>query len=102
MSIFNIEKNSFSLSNDWKLFQKFMGNIGAFTYIAKEKSAYFDPAARRLLNCSREKINEYEFFNLLDRISKNPVEGEKHIYVYSTENTKYYIKNNSKYKYFSK
>lgn len=94
MSIFNIEKNSFSLSNDWKLFQKFMGNIGAFTYIAKEKSAYFDPAARRLLNCSREKINEYEFFNLLDRISKNPVEGEKHIYVYSTENTKYYIKMN--------
>lgn len=94
MSIFNIEKNSVSLSSDWKLFQKFMGNIGAFTYISKEKAAYIDPVARRLLNCSHEKINEYEFFNLLDRISKNPVEGEKHIYIYYTENSRYYIKMN--------
>ncbi|MDE5945796.1 MAG: hypothetical protein K2G63_00610, partial [Oscillospiraceae bacterium] len=80
MGIFNIEKNSMSLSNDWQLFQKFMGNVGAFTYIAKEKSAYFDSVALKILNCSREKINEYEFFNLLDRISKNPLNGEKHIY----------------------
>ena len=58
MSIFNIDKNSMSLSNDWKLFQKFMGNIGAFTYIAKEKSAYFDSVSLKILNCSREKINE--------------------------------------------
>lgn len=94
MSIFNIDKNSMSLSNDWKLFQKFMGNIGAFTYIAKEKSAYFDSVSLKILNCSREKINEYEFFNLLDRISKNPVEDEKHIYIYNTEHTKKYIKMN--------
>jgi len=94
MSIFNIDKNSMSLSGDWQLFQKFMGNVGAFTYIAKEKSAYFDPCALKILNCSREKINEYEFFNLLDRISKNPVEGEKHIYIYNNENIRKYIKMN--------
>lgn len=94
MSIFNIDKNSMSLSHDWQLFQKFMGNVGAFTYISKEKSAYLDPTALKILNCSREKINEYEFFNLLDRISKNPIEGEKHIYIYHTDNTKKYIKMN--------
>ena len=37
MSIFNIDKNSMSLSHDWELFQKFMGNVGAFTYISKEE-----------------------------------------------------------------
>lgn len=94
MSIFNIDKNSMSLSGDWQLFQKFMGNIGAFTYISKEKSAYFDPVALKILSCSHERINEYEFFNLLDRISKNPVDGEKHIYVYNTENIRKYIKMN--------
>lgn len=94
MSIFNIDKNSMSLSHDWELFQKFIGNVGAFTYISKEKSAYLDNVALKILNCSREKINEYEFFNLLDRISKNPVEGEKHIYIYKTDNTKKFIKMN--------
>ena len=94
MSIFNIDKNSMSLSHDWELFQKFIGNVGAFTYISKEKSAYLDPMALKILNCSREKINEYEFFNLLDRISKNPVEGEKHIYIYKTDNTRKFIKMN--------
>ncbi|MGN0676380.1 MAG: EAL domain-containing protein, partial [Ruminococcus sp.] len=94
MSIFNIDKNSMSLSHDWQLFQKFMGNVGAFTYISKEKSAYLDPVALKILNCSRERINEYEFFNLLDRISKNPVEGEKHIYIYHTDSTRKYIKMN--------
>ena len=79
MSIFNFNKNSVSLSGDWQLFQKFMGNIGAFTYIAKEKSAYMDSVTCKLLNCSHEKINEYEFFNLLDKISKNPVDGYKHV-----------------------
>jgi len=71
-----------------------MGNVGAFTYISKEKSAYFDSVSLKILNCSREKINEYEFFNLLDKISKNPLEGEKHIYIYNTENTRKYIKMN--------
>lgn len=94
MSIFNIDKNSMSLSHDWELFQKFMGNVGAFTYISKEKSAYLDPVALKILNCSRERINEYEFFNLLDRISKNPVEGEKHIYIYHTDSTRKCIKMN--------
>jgi len=94
MSIFNFNKNSVSFSRDWELFQKFMGNIGAFTYIAAEKTAYMDSVTCRLLNCSHEKINEYEFFNLLDKISKNPVEGQKHIYSYTTENQTYYIKMN--------
>lgn len=94
MSIFNIDKNSMSLSSDWQIFQKFVGNIGAFTYIAKEKSAYFDSVALKILNCSHEKINEYEFFNLLDRISKNPIEDEKHIYIYQTGHSKKYIKMN--------
>lgn len=94
MSIFNFNKNSVSLSGDWQLFQKFMGNIGAFTYIAKEKSAYMDSVTCKLLNCSHEKINEYEFFNLLDKISKNPVDGYKHVYYYSSESQTIYIKMN--------
>ncbi|MBQ8296378.1 MAG: GGDEF domain-containing protein [Ruminococcus sp.] len=94
MSIFNFDQNPPYLSHDWKLFQQFMGNIGAFMYIAKEKSAYLDPAACRMLSCSREKINEYEFFNLLEKISKNPVEGQKHIYKFTTNNSTKYIKMN--------
>lgn len=94
MSIFNFDKTPPYLSHDWQLFQQFMGNIGAFMYIAKEKAAYLDPAARRMLSCTHEKINEYEFFNLLEKISKNPVEGQKHIYKFIDQNTTKYIKMN--------
>jgi len=94
MSIFNFDRTPPYLSRDWQLFQQFMGNIGAFMYIAKEKSAYLDPAARRMLSCTHEKINEYEFFNLLEKISKNPVENQKHIYKFTNNNSTKYIKMN--------
>ncbi len=96
MSIFNFNQPQKLpvLSSDWQLFQQFMGNIGAFTYIAKDKAAYLDPAARAMLSCSKEKINEFEFFNLLEKISKNPVEGYKHIYRFSGMGTTRYIKMN--------
>lgn len=94
MSIFNFSGNSPELSHDWLVFQQFVGNIGAFTYIAKEKSAYLDETACRMLNCKSLKITEFEFFNLLEKISKNPVEGEKHIYRFSINNTVRFIKMN--------
>jgi len=94
MSIFNFDKKTPELSRDWKAFQQFMGNIGAFTYIAKEKSAYFDEAASRMLACSGERLNEFDFFDLLERISKNPVEGQKHIYRFTENNVTRYIKMN--------
>lgn len=94
MSIFNLEKNPPSLSRDWRIFQQFMGNIGAFTYIAKEKTAYLDPEARNMLACRSEKLTEFEFFSLLEKISKNPVEGQKHIYRFTANNTTKYIKMN--------
>ncbi len=94
MSIFNFDKKPPYLSRDWQVFQQFMGNIGAFTYIAKEKTAYLDEAACRMLSSSQQKINEYEFFNLLEKISKNPVEGQKHIYKFTNQNTTKYIKMN--------
>ena len=76
------------------VFQQFMGNIGAFTYIAKDKSAYLDAAACHMLRCPREKLNEFEFFNLLEKISKNPVEGQKHIYQFTEGGSTKYIKMN--------
>lgn len=94
MSIFNFDKNTPYLSHDWQVFQQFMGNIGSFMYIAKEKSAYLDEVACRMLSCSHEKINEFEFFNLLEKISKNPVEGQKHIYRFTDQHTTKYIKMN--------
>jgi esterase/lipase len=42
MSIFDLSKKPPELSHDWKVFQQFVGNIGAFTYIAKDKTAYLD------------------------------------------------------------
>ena len=94
MSIFNFSTDPPELSRDWKVFQQFVGNIGAFTYIAKDKAAYFDPASSRMLGCSSEKLNEFEFFDLLERISKNPVEGQKHIYRFNDKNTVRYLKMN--------
>ena len=94
MSIFNLEKHPPELSRDWQVFQQFVGNIGAFTYIAKEKTAFLDPAACRMLGCSSEKLNEFEFFNLLETISKSPVEGQKHIYKFTDNDTTRYIKMN--------
>ncbi|MCR5728998.1 MAG: GGDEF domain-containing phosphodiesterase [Ruminococcus sp.] len=94
MSIFNLEKHPPELSRDWQVFQQFVGNIGAFTYIAKEKTAFLDPAACRMLGCSNEKLNEFEFFNLLETISKSPVEGQKHIYKFTDNDTTRYIKMN--------
>ena len=94
MSIFDFSTNPPELSHDWKVFQQFVGNIGAFTYITKEKAAYFDSASCRMLGCSSEKLNEFEFFDLLERISKSPVEGQKHIYCFNDKNTARYIKMN--------
>lgn len=94
MSIFNFDKKPPYLSRDWQAFQQFMGNIGAFMYIAKDKTAYLDEAACRMLSCTHDKINEYEFFNLLEKISKNPIEGQKHIYKFIDTNTTRYIKMN--------
>lgn len=94
MSIFNLSKEPPELSRDWTVFQQFVGNIGAFTYIAKKKTAYLDDAACRMLSCSGNKLNEFEFFNLLEKISKMPVEGQKHIYRFTTNNTTKFIKMN--------
>ncbi|MCM1133606.1 MAG: EAL domain-containing protein [Ruminococcus flavefaciens] len=94
MSIFDLSKKPPELSRDWKVFQQFVGNIGAFTYIAKEKSAYLDESACRMLSCTSTKLNEFEFFNLLEKISKSPVEGQKHIYRFTNNNVTKYIKMN--------
>ncbi len=94
MSIFNLSTEPPELSHDWKVFQQFMGNIGAFTYIAKSKTAYLDDVACLMLSCSGNKLNEFEFFNLLEKISKMPVEGQKHIYHFTNNNTSKYIKMN--------
>lgn len=94
MSIFNFSSDPPELSHDWRIFQQFIGNIGAFTYIAKDKSAYLDDAACHMLNCSGNKLNEFEFFNLLEKISKKPVEGQKHIYRFTNNNVTKYIKMN--------
>lgn len=94
MSIFNVKKDPPELSRDWQAFQQFVGNIGAFTYIAKDKAAYLDAAACRMLGCQSEKLNEFEFFNLLEKISKSPVEGQRHIYRFSENNVTRYIKMN--------
>ncbi len=94
MSIFNLSKEPPELSHDWKVFQQFMGNIGAFTYIAKSKTAYLDDVACHMLSCSGNKLNEFEFFNLLEKISKKPVEGQKHIYHFTNNNTTKFIKMN--------
>lgn len=94
MSIFNFDKKTPQLSHDWQVFQQFMGNIGAFTYIAREKAAYFDDVSCRMLGCSSSKLSEYDFFNLLEIISKNPIEGQKHIYKFEDKNTSKFIKMN--------
>lgn len=94
MSIFDLTKKPPELSRDWQIFQKFVGNIGAFTYIAKEKTAYLDEYACRMLSCTNTKLNEFEFFNLLEKISKSPVEGQKHIYKFTNNNLTKYIKMN--------
>ena len=94
MGIFDFSKTPPALSHDWQVFQQFVGNIGAFTYIAKEKAAYLDSAACHMLGCPSEKINEFEFFNLLEKISKCPVEGQKHIYKFTDGNTSRFIKMN--------
>lgn len=94
MSIFNFEQKTPELSHDWKVFQQFMGNIGAFTYIAKDKAAYLDDASCHMLACNSNKLNEFEFFNLLEIISKNPVEGQKHIYKFCRNNVTKFIKMN--------
>lgn len=94
MSIFDFSVQPPALSHDWKVFQQFMGNIGAFTYIAKDKSAYLDTVACRMLDCNSTKLNEFEFFNLMEKISKSPVEGQKHIYRFTNNNVTKYVKMN--------
>lgn len=94
MSIFNFNQDPPGLSHDWQVFQQFVGNIGAFTYIAKDKAAYLDAVSCNMLGCPSEKINEFEFFSLLEKISKCPVEGQKHIYRFTDGNTTRFIKMN--------
>lgn len=94
MSIFDLSQKPPKLSHDWIIFQQFIGNIGAFTYIAKERTAYLDEVARSMLACTGTKLNEFEFFNLLEKISKSPVENQKHIYRFTNNNVTKYIKMN--------
>ncbi|MCM1314979.1 MAG: EAL domain-containing protein [Alistipes senegalensis] len=94
MSIFNFETDPPSFSRDWLVFQSFVGNIGAFTYIAEDRTAYLDPVARDMLSCRNTKLNEFEFFNLLEKISGSPVENHKHVYRFSAHNSTRYIKMN--------
>ncbi|MDE6834954.1 MAG: GGDEF domain-containing protein, partial [Ruminococcus sp.] len=82
------------LSSDWLIFQSFMGNIGAFTYIAEKRTAFLDPVAREMLSCRNTKLNEFEFFNLLEKISGSPVEANKHIYKFTSGKCTRYIKMN--------
>ena len=94
MSIFDLSKTPPELSHDCQVFQQFVGNIGAFTYIAAKKSAYLDDAACHMLSCRNSRLNEFEFFNLLEKISKSPVEGQKHIYKFADSGKIRYIKMN--------
>lgn len=94
MSIFDLSKKPPQLSHDWIVFQDFMGNIGAFTYSSAKKAAFFDDAARKMLSCKNSTLNEFEFFNLLEHISKSPVKGQKHIYKFTDKDVTKYIKMN--------
>ena len=88
MSIFDLSKKPPELSHDWEVFQQFVGNIGAFTYIAKEKSAYLDESACRMLACTSTKLNEFEFFNLLDIRNTN-----SYYWVTAVDNNQYAVPN---------
>ena len=94
MSIFNFETDPPSFSRDWLIFQSFVGNIGTFTYIAEKRTAYIDPVARDILSCRNTRLNEFEFFSLLEKISGSPVENHKHLYKFTSGTSARYIKMN--------
>ncbi|MDE5861177.1 MAG: hypothetical protein K2H28_03175, partial [Ruminococcus sp.] len=92
MSIFNFETDPPSFSRDWLIFQSFVGNIGTFTYITEKRTAYIDPVARDILSCRNTRLNEFEFFSLLEKISGSPVENHKHLYKFTSGTSARYIK----------
>ncbi len=94
MSIFDFSKRPPEISGDWKIFQKFYGSIGVFTYSSEYKTAYFDDTATHMLSCRKNTLSEFEFFNLLEKISGSPAEGHEHIYTISDGFSVRFIKMN--------
>ncbi len=98
MGIFEFSRpdNYSKISEEWQIFENVFPDTGAFEYLSGRKSAYLDDNSYRILRLKKTSedgsMSEDTFFDLLKKITVEPVYNMRHIYNYSCGNENFWIK----------
>lgn len=98
MGIFDFSRpdNYSKISEEWQIFESVFPDTGAFKYLSARKTAYFDDNTYRILRLTKKSedgsLSENEFFDILKKITLEPVYNKRHIYNYRSGNECFWVK----------
>lgn len=98
MGIFEFSRpdNYSKISEEWQIFESVFPDTGAFKYISERKTAYLDDNTYRILRVTKNSedgsMPEQDFFNVLRKITIEPIYNQRHIYNYRCGNESFWIK----------
>lgn len=98
MGIFDFSRpdNYSKISEEWQIFESVFPDTGAFKYLSGRKTAYFDDNTYRILRLTKKSedgsLSENEFFDILKKITVEPVYNKRHIYNYHCGNECFWVK----------
>ncbi len=98
MGIFDFSRpdNYSKISEEWQIFESVFPDTGAFKYLSARKTAYFDDNTYRILRLTKKSedgsLSENEFFDILKKITVEPVYNKRHIYNYRCGNECFWVK----------
>ncbi len=98
MGIFDFSRpdNYSKISEEWQIFESVFPDTGAFKYLSARKTAYFDDNTYRILRLTKKSedgsLSENEFFDILKKITVEPVYNKRHIYNYHCGNECFWVK----------
>lgn len=98
MGIFDFSRpdNYSKISEEWQIFESVFPDTGAFKYISGRKAAYLDDNTYRILRLHKTSddgsMSEKDFFDILKKITVEPVYNKRHIYNYRCGSECFWIK----------
>lgn len=98
MGIFDFSRpdNYSKISEEWQIFESVFPDTGAFKYLSARKTAYLDDNTYRILRISKTSedgsLSEKAFFDILKKITVEPVYNKRHIYNYRCGNESFWVK----------
>lgn len=98
MGIFDFSRpdNYSKISEEWQIFESVFPDTGAFKYLSARKTAYLDDNTYRILRLSKKSedgsLSDKDFFDILRKITVEPVYNKRHIYNYRCGNECFWVK----------